>query len=94
MWAAGSRGSGSSELGIPPELSIYSDSGWDSSEPNVLLEECNYNEGQSTSNIPHVTLVHLFSTLMVNSETSYLIWNQLTLMTKSEILCLMWNQST
>ena len=52
MWAAGSRGSGSSELGIPPELSIYSDSGWDSSEPNVLLEECNYNEKQS-SNIPH-----------------------------------------
>ena len=52
MWAAGSRGSGSSELGIPPEISIYSDSGWDSSEPNVLLEECNYNEKQS-SNIPH-----------------------------------------
>ena len=25
---------------------------WDSSEPNVLLEECNYNEGQS-SIIPH-----------------------------------------
>jgi hypothetical protein len=39
-------------LGIPPEISIYSDSGWDSSEPNVLLEECNYNEKQS-SNIPH-----------------------------------------
>jgi hypothetical protein len=52
MWAAGSRGSGSSELGIPPEISIYSDSGWDSSEPNVRLEECNYNEGQS-SIIPH-----------------------------------------
>ena len=50
--SVGSRGSGSSELGIPPEISIYSDSGWDSSEPNVLLEECNYNEGQS-SNIPH-----------------------------------------
>ena len=25
MWAAGSRGSGSSELGIPPEISIYSE---------------------------------------------------------------------
>ena len=49
MWAAGSRGSGSSELGIPPEISIYSDSGWDSSEPNVLLEECNYNEGPSSN---------------------------------------------
>ena len=38
MWAAGSRESGSSELGIPPEISIYSDLGWDSSEPNVRLE--------------------------------------------------------
>ena len=38
-------------MGIPPEISIYSDSGWDSSEPDVLLEEYNYNEGQS-SNIP------------------------------------------
>ena len=34
-----------------PEISIYSDSGWDSSEPNVRLEEYNYNEGQ-LSNIP------------------------------------------
>ena len=37
---------------MPPEISIYSDSGWDSSDPNVLFEECNYNEGQS-SNILH-----------------------------------------
>ena len=29
-----------------PEISIYSDSGWDSSEPNVRLEEYNFNEGQ------------------------------------------------
>ena len=101
MWAAGSRGSGSSELGIPPEISIYSDSGWDSSEPNVILEECNYNEGQSSNQVLYpgiilmgMTLVHQILTLMVNSETSYLIWNQLTLLIKSEILCLMWNQST
>jgi hypothetical protein len=31
LWAAGNRGSGSSESGIPPEISIiYSDSGWGS----------------------------------------------------------------
>ena len=51
IWAAGNRGSGSSESDIPPEISIYSDSGWYSSEPNVRLEEYNYNEGQ-LSNIP------------------------------------------
>jgi hypothetical protein len=39
MWPAGSRRSASSELGIPPETFIYSDSGWDSSEPNILLDE-------------------------------------------------------
>jgi hypothetical protein len=59
--SVGSRGSGSSELGIPPEISIYSDSGWDSSEPNVLLEECNYNEGQS-SNIPHDARASILNT--------------------------------
>ena len=32
---------------MPPELSIYSDSGRDTYEPNVRLEESNYNEGQS-----------------------------------------------
>jgi hypothetical protein len=73
MWAAGNRGSGSSELGIPPEISIYSDSGWDSSEPNVRLEEYNYNEGQLSSN--PLTFIHQLLTLVVNSETSYLIWN-------------------
>jgi hypothetical protein len=31
---------------VPPEISIYCDSGWDSSEPNVRLGEYNYNEGQ------------------------------------------------
>ena len=35
MWAAGSRGSGSSELGIPSEISIYSDHGGDHFEPNI-----------------------------------------------------------
>ena len=40
-------GYGPSESGIPPEISIYSDSGWDTSEPNVRLEKSNYNEGQS-----------------------------------------------
>ena len=43
-----------------PEISIYSDSGWDSSEPNVRLEEYNYNEGQ-LSNIPldvHASVVN------------------------------------
>ena len=73
LWAAGNRGSGSSELGIPPEISIYSDSGWDSSEPNVRLEEYNYNEGQLSSN--PLTFIHQLLTLVVNSETSYLIWN-------------------
>ena len=52
IWAARNRGCGPSESGIPPEISIYSDSGWDTSEPNVRLEESNYNEGQSS----HVTL--------------------------------------
>ena len=43
-----------------------------------------------------MTPVHQFLTLMVNSEISYLIWNQLTPMIKSEILsltgyiCLRW----
>ena len=87
MWAAGNRGFGPSESGIPPEISIYSDSGWNSSEPNALLEECNYNEGQSSNQVLYpgiilmgMTLVHQILTLMVNSETSYLIWNQLTLL--------------
>ena len=35
---------------IPPE-SIYSDSGWDTSEPNVRLEESNYTEGQNITNL-------------------------------------------
>mgnify|MGYP001126697044 CR=1 FL=1 len=52
MWAAGSRGSGSSELGIPSEISIYSDHGGDHFEPNIRLEEHNFSKGQS-SNIPH-----------------------------------------
>ena len=52
MWAAGSRGSGSSELGIPSEISIYSDHGGDHFEPNIRLEEHNFRRGQS-SNIPH-----------------------------------------
>jgi hypothetical protein len=34
---------------------------WDSSEPNVLLEECNYNEGQS-SNIPHDARASILNT--------------------------------
>jgi hypothetical protein len=52
MWAAGSRGSGSSELGIPSEISIYSDHGGDHFEPNIRREEHNLSMGQS-SNIPH-----------------------------------------
>ena len=52
IWAAGSRGSGSSQLGIPPEISIYSDHGGDHFEPNIRLEEHNFSRGQS-SNIPH-----------------------------------------
>jgi hypothetical protein len=52
MWAAGSRGSDSSELGIPSEISIYSDHGGDHFEPNIRLEEHNFSRGQS-SNIPH-----------------------------------------
>ena len=52
IWAARNRGSGPSESGIPPEKSIYSDSGWDTSEANVRLEKSNYNEGQSS----HVSL--------------------------------------
>jgi hypothetical protein len=35
--AARNSGYGPSELGIPPEISIYSDSGWDISEPNVTI---------------------------------------------------------
>jgi hypothetical protein len=61
MWAAGNRGSGPSESGIPPEISIYADSGWDSSGPNVRLEEYNYNEGQS-SHIPLDVHASVFST--------------------------------
>ena len=45
MWAAGSRGYGSSELGIPPEKSIYSDLGGDHFEPNIRLEEHNSSKG-------------------------------------------------
>ena len=52
MWAAGSRGPDSSELGIPSEISIYSDHGGDHFEPNIRLEEHNFSRGQS-SNIPH-----------------------------------------
>ena len=50
--APGSRGSGSSELGIPSEISIYFDHGGDHFEPNIRLEEHNFSRGQS-SNIPH-----------------------------------------
>ena len=39
MWPTGSRRSTSPELGIPPEISIYSDSGWDSFQPNIPLDE-------------------------------------------------------
>ena len=39
MWPTGNRRSTSSESGIPPEISIYSNSGWDSSKPNILLDE-------------------------------------------------------
>ena len=49
MWAAGSRGYGSSELGIPPEKSIYSDLGGDHFEPNIRLEEHNFSKGQSSN---------------------------------------------
>jgi hypothetical protein len=52
IWAAGSRGSSSSESGIPSEISIYSDHGGDHFEPNIRLEEHNFSRGQS-SNIPH-----------------------------------------
>ena len=41
-----------SELGIPPEISIYSDHGGDHFEPNIRLEEHNFSRGQS-SNTPH-----------------------------------------
>jgi hypothetical protein len=39
-------------LGIPSEISIYSDHGGDHFEPNIRLEEHNFSRGQS-SNIPH-----------------------------------------
>ena len=61
MWAAGSRGSGSSELGIPSEISIYSDHGGDHFEPNIRLEEHNFSRGQS-SNIPHVVRASISNT--------------------------------
>ena len=51
-YLAGSRGSSSSELGIPSEISIYSNHGGDHFEPNIRLEEHNFSRGQS-SNIPH-----------------------------------------
>ena len=38
-WPTGSRRSTSPESGIPPEISIYSDSGWDSSNPSIPLDE-------------------------------------------------------
>ena len=52
MWPTGSRRSTSSELDMPPEISIYSDHGGDHFEPNIRLEEHNSSRGQS-SNIPH-----------------------------------------
>jgi hypothetical protein len=42
------------------EISIYSDSGWDTYDPNVRLEESNYTEGQS-SHVPldvHASVVN------------------------------------
>ena len=49
-------------MGTPPEISIYSDSGWDYHEPNILLDESLPDvesididyllEGQSKSNTP------------------------------------------
>ena len=54
---------------VPPEISIYCDSGWDSSEPNVRLGEYNYNEGQLsklTKNIPlhvHAPVVNTYGQL-------------------------------
>jgi hypothetical protein len=48
----GSRRSTSSELDIPPEISIYSDHGGDHFEPNNRLEEHNSSRGHS-SNTPH-----------------------------------------
>ena len=38
-WPTGSRRSIPSESDTPPEISIYSDSGWDSFEPNIPLDE-------------------------------------------------------
>ena len=52
MWPTGSRRSTSSELDIPPEISIYSDHGGDHFEPNNRLEEHNSSRGHS-SNTPH-----------------------------------------
>ena len=52
MWPTGSRRSTSSELDIPPEISIYSDHGGDHFEPNIRLEEHNSSRGHS-SNTPH-----------------------------------------
>ena len=74
LWAAGNRGSGSSESDIPPEISIYSDSGWYSSEPNVRLEEYNYNEGQ-LSNIPLDVHASVVTTDGQLRNLLYLIWN-------------------
>ena len=61
MWAAGSRGSGSSELGIPSEISIYSDHGGEHFEPNIRREEHNLSMGQS-SNIPHDARASILNT--------------------------------
>ena len=60
-YLAGSRGSSSSELGIPSEISIYSNHGGDHFEPNIRLEEHNFSRGQS-SNIPHVVRASISNT--------------------------------
>ena len=87
MWAAGSRGSGSSELDIPSEISIYSDHGGDHFEPNIRLEEHNFSRGQS-SNRPHDARASIRNT-DGQFRDILLDMDQMTLMIKSEILSLM-----
>jgi hypothetical protein len=73
-------------------LYFHSNKALDSSEPNVLLEECNYNEGQS-SIIPHDARA---SNLNTDGQLRDILSDMkpIKLLIKSEILCLMWNQST